>query len=59
MNITVDKKKFTSREKALRFFLEGMIACDGSEAERYTFAYISIKDGYNFIDTYKEIAENR
>lgn len=54
--ITVDGKTFKSKAKALNFFLNGMLACDGSEQERMTFAYCSIAEGFKKIDTYKETA---
>ena len=39
VEIIVDKEKFTSRKKAMDEFFEGMMACDGSESERYCYAY--------------------
>ena len=54
--IIVDGEKFTSRKKAMDEFFEGMMACDGSESERYCYAYCMLKEGYNYIDTYRETA---
>lgn len=55
--ITVDKKTFRSKAKALNFFLNAMLACDGSEQQRMTFAYCAIAEGKTNIDTYRETAE--
>lgn len=39
------KTEWHSREEAENFFLEGMLACDGSEKERYTNIYLQLKEG--------------
>lgn len=36
---------WTDRAKAMDFYLEGMCACQGSEAERYTNIYCQLMDG--------------
>ena len=56
VEIIVDKEKFSSRKKAMDEFFEGMMACDGSESERYCYAYCMLKEGYNYINTYRELA---
>lgn len=56
--ITVDKKTFRSKAKALNFFLNAMLACDGSEQQRMTFAYCAIAEGKTNIDTYRETADS-
>lgn len=38
-------KKFKSRIDAMNFFMEGMIACDGAERDRYTGIYFKLKGG--------------
>lgn len=38
-------KKFKSREEAMNFFMEGMIACDGAERDRYLSIYFQLRDG--------------
>ena len=55
--IVVDGQSFNSKKEAKDFFLEGMLACDGSEADRYMFAVDMISGGYTLIDTYKGEAE--
>lgn len=56
MKITVDNQTYTSKAKALNFFLNAMMACEGSEGERMKFAYCSILEGKKVIDTYEETA---
>ena len=56
--VMVDNKVY-SRGFAEQEYLEGMMACDGSEAERYAFAYTMLKEGYNCIDTYKSVATTK
>ena len=38
-------KHYTSRKKAMNFFLEGMRCCEGCEQERYTTIYCALADG--------------
>lgn len=38
-------KTFKSHEEAMNFFMEGMIACDGAERDRYTGIYFQLKAG--------------
>ena len=38
-------KTFKSREEAMNFFMEGMIACDEAERDRYTSIYFQLKGG--------------
>lgn len=33
------------RKDAIDFYLEGMMACEGSEAERYTNIYLQLLEG--------------
>lgn len=37
--------KRMSRNKAIKFYLEGMQCCEGSERERYTNIYLQLLDG--------------
>lgn len=37
-----------SREEALEFFLNGMLECEGSEADRYARIYAKLKDGETY-----------
>ena len=39
------KKIYRSREEAIRFYLAGMRACEGSERDRYTEIYLQLLDG--------------
>lgn len=55
--IFVDKQGFTSREEAKKFFLEGMMWSEGSERDRYAFAYECLCGGSKHINTYLEIAD--
>jgi hypothetical protein len=59
MRVIVDKQVYRSKKEALKEFQEGMLCCDGSESERYAYAYSMLLEGYNYIDTYKEVAEKR
>ena len=43
-----EEKNWESREKAERFFLEGMVACEGSEQERYSNIYCKLQLGLNY-----------
>lgn len=38
-------KTFKSREEAMTYFQEGMLACDGAERDRYTSIYFQLKGG--------------
>ena len=38
--------KFSSRKKAMDFFFEGMLSCEGAEGERYKNIYCKLKEGY-------------
>lgn len=55
--IIVDGHTYPSKKAALKEFLMGMLACEGSESDRYAFAYDCISQGYTNINTYKETAE--
>lgn len=55
MKIIVDNKEYPSKKDALKEFFNAMLATDGSERDRMTYAYI-IQAGYRKINTYKEIA---
>lgn len=52
MKIYVDGTCYNSKAYATKFFKEAMNACDGSEKERMEFAYYSILDGFDQINTY-------
>lgn len=39
------KEVWDSREEAMAYYLEGMMACDGSEADRYRSIYCQLADG--------------
>lgn len=51
--VVIDKCVYT-RQDALNEMKEGMACCEGSECERYAFAFTSLEEGYNYIDTYNE-----
>lgn len=53
--VVIDKSVY-SKQDALNEMKAGMACCEGSERERYAFAFSSIEEGYNYIDTYKEKA---
>lgn len=55
-NIVVDKQIYPSRREALKTFIEGVKACEGSERERYAYALSQIRRECNVINTYKSIA---
>lgn len=40
-----DRMEFESSEKAMDFFMQGMMACEGSERDRYTNIYCQLKNG--------------
>lgn len=54
--IFVDGIEYASKEKAEKFFLDAMLACEGSEGNRMSFAYGMIVRGYTRINTYNETA---
>lgn len=37
------KRTWKTREEAMSFFLEGMMACEGSEQERYCNIYMKLQ----------------
>lgn len=39
------RDKWENREKAIAFYLEGMMVCDGSERNRYTNVYLDLVAG--------------
>ena len=39
---------FRSRKRAMDFFFEGAVGCEGAEAERYFNVYASLKAGEEF-----------
>ncbi len=39
---------FKSRKRAMDFFFDGAVRCDGAEAERYFNVYASLKAGESF-----------
>ena len=43
-------KKVWRRQEAMDFFLEGALACDGAESERYLAIYGSLKAGMRVVD---------
>lgn len=47
-------KIWTNREKAMEYFLEGMCACEGSEAERYTNIYCQLMRSETDVSDMKE-----
>lgn len=53
--VVIDKSVY-SKQDALNGMKAGMACCEGSERERYAFAFSSIEEGYNYIDTYNEKA---
>lgn len=42
------EETWKSREQAERFFLEGMMACEGSEQERYSNIYCKLQLGMDY-----------
>lgn len=40
-----NKTERRTRRDALRFYFEGMMACEGSERERYTNIYCQLRQG--------------
>lgn len=40
-----DTKVWDSRQDAIRFYLEGMSACEGAERNRYTNIYLQLLEG--------------
>lgn len=49
MKVTVicngQKEVWSSRKKAMDFYFEGMMSCDGSEGERYAKIYGDLASG--------------
>jgi len=43
-----ERKVWDSRNEAMDYFLEGMLQCEGSEADRYARIYSQLKDGCTF-----------
>ena len=39
------KQEWTNRNEAIRFFMEGIAATDGSEQDRYTNILLQLLDG--------------
>lgn len=39
------KEVWDSREKAIKFYLEGMTFCEGAERDRYTNIYLALISG--------------
>ena len=42
------KEIWDSREEAMAYYLEGMMACDGSEADRYRSIYCQLAEGARY-----------
>ena len=42
------EKTWESKEEALSFFLQGMMACEGSEQDRYCNVYMKLQLGLNY-----------
>lgn len=42
--------KTYERKDAIRFFREGMLACEGSEQDRYCEITFDLQEGYKYID---------
>ena len=43
-----EQRVWDSRQEAMDFFREGMLACEGSEADRYSRIYAQLKDGAQY-----------
>lgn len=43
-----ERKVWDSRTEAIAFFEEGMLACEGSEADRYKRIWAQLREGLNF-----------
>lgn len=46
---------YKTKQQAVKDLLEGMTFSEGSERERYTYAFLEIKNGRKVIDTDSEI----
>jgi hypothetical protein len=44
---------YKTKKLAINDLLMGMSGCEGSEQERYTYAYLSVMSGETIIDTDK------
>ena len=42
------EKIWESREEAMDFYLQGMLACDGSERDRYATIYLQLLVGLDY-----------
>lgn len=42
------KDEWDDRQKAMAYFLEGMMCCEGSECERYTLIYTRLASGMTY-----------
>lgn len=42
------ERTWKTREEAMSFFLEGMMACEGSEQERYSNIYMKLQLGLDY-----------
>lgn len=43
-----EEKVWDSRQEAMNYFLEGMLSCEGSEADRYARIYSQLRNGANY-----------
>ena len=43
-----EKRVWDSRQEAMDYFLEGVMACDGSERDRYASIYSQLASGANY-----------
>ena len=43
-----ERQYWDSREEAMSYYLEGVMACEGSERDRYATIYAKLKEGYNY-----------
>ena len=47
-----EEKVWDSRQEAMDYFLEGVMACDGSERDRYATIYSQLAEGANYATDY-------
>lgn len=48
------EKKWESRKAALDFYLQGLLACDGAERDRYASIYMQLLSGCDYCTDEKD-----
>lgn len=41
------RKTWETREKAIMFYMDGILSCEGSERDRYVSIYVDLMSGKN------------